>query len=81
MSRPEAFHQQYVALHNIPYLCGDGSGSGTPSSGGVLGRGQMVWTEEIRQPSTPAKPTAAFVEGIGIISLDPRWLARADALR
>ncbi len=28
MSRPEAFHPQYVALHNIPYLCEDGSDSG-----------------------------------------------------
>ena len=80
MFKPEAFQQPYVALRNIPYQCGDPSAKGATPSGGVLGRGQTVWTKENYELKTYPRTTTAFVDDIGIISLDPRWLVRADAL-
>lgn len=80
MLRPETFQQAFVALQHIPYLCKDGSATEDPLSGGVLGRGQVVWTQ--KTPETKARPLSvvAFADGVGVVSLNPRWLVPADAL-
>ncbi len=80
MLRPDVYRQPHVALQHIPYICGGGSTIRDSSSGGVLGRGQTVWTSDNCQSKTYQSLTSAFVEGIGIVSLDPRWLVRADVL-
>ena len=78
MFRPETFQQPYVALRNIPYVYGDSSSGQESPSGGVLGAGQTVWTKEFKLKKSCS--ATAFVEGVGIVSLDPRWLVRGDAL-
>ena len=78
MTRPHEFREVYIATRNLPYLrisppdC---------ASGGVLAKGQLVWVQtgfdaEDRPVSIPA-----FVDHIGIISLDPQWLVAAKSIR
>jgi len=78
MSIPEPFRQPYLAIQNIPYHCEDASTKISHASGGVLRRGQAVWTEESYRPGHPVRSVRAFVETIGVVSLDPRWLVRAS---
>ena len=80
MVKPEIFQKPYVALGHIPYVCGESS-SGTSGAGGVLSRGQTVWTAESYEPRRAENLTSVFVEDIGVISLDPHWLVRADVLK
>ena len=81
MARPETFHQRYVTFHPAPYLCGDGSSEPAALHGGVLRRGEIVWTKDSIDPHGRLRSTSAFVDGVGIITLDPRRLVRADALK
>ena len=77
MLKPESFTQPYVAIRNIPYVCGD---TRSEEVGGVLSRGQLVWTEAAYEPKGYHSSTTAFVEEIGLISLYTGWLVRADIL-
>ena len=74
MDKPEAFQQPYTAAQNIPYLCGDSSNHTSFSSGGVLGRGQVVWLHTPLKSKARSSEASAFVDGIGLVSLNPRWL-------
>jgi hypothetical protein len=78
MFRPDVFKQPYVAIRHIPYLCRDASGQDAP--GGVLSKGQMVWTQESYESKGYPPSAIAFVDGVGIVSLDTRWLVRPDIL-
>jgi hypothetical protein len=79
MHKPEMFRTPYVAMRHVPYVFGDGT-KGTVASGGVLSRGQTVWTEDDYEPRRVQRTTKVFVEGLGIVSLEGRWLVRADVL-
>ncbi len=81
MSRPETFQERYVTLHTAPYICGDGSSEPAALSGGVLKRGEIVWTKTNLEPNRQLRSTPAFVDGVGIITLDAKRLVRADALQ
>lgn len=83
MSRPDAFCRAYVALQNTPYLCKDGSTHtrATSHSGGVLGRGDLVWTRDDYSSGQDTLCVDGFVEHAGLVSLNPRFLVRADALK
>lgn len=76
MLKPEAFQQPFVALRNIPYLCGVPEDR-DHSQGGVLCQGQKVWIQSGAVPDRTLKLEAAFVEDVGIVSLDPHWLVPA----
>ncbi len=69
MNKPVAFRQPYVAARNMPYLFGAPS---TQPYGGVLSKGQIVWMDDAS--SVRLNPAPAFVDGIGLILVDPRWL-------
>ncbi len=81
MLRPKTFQEAHVAFRNIPYALNNGASEGNPQSGGVLSRGQTVWTRECFALGTCPESTTAFVDGVGLVALDPRWLVRADALQ
>ena len=75
MLKPIEFQQAQVTLQKLPYALGESSFS----DGGVLDCGQVVWT----RPAGNARDlngTLGYVEGIGIVSLNPRALVRADLL-
>ena len=75
MLKPQVFQQANVALRNLPYTVLEGSFRDPIDTGGVLGSGQLVWTES----SFPAQPrphiARAYVDGIGMVMVDPRWLS------
>ena len=82
MLKPVAFQYPHIAFRNIPYACTSSyPHKDSVHSGGVIGRGQTVWVETplvsaARQPSA-----LVYVENVGIVSLDPRWLVEADIFR
>jgi hypothetical protein len=76
MVRPEAFQQPYIALQNVPYLCGDDPSKA--GSGGVLSRGKTVWARQSDASQSAAGSITAYVEGVGLISVNPRALVRSD---
>ena len=76
MVKPETFQKPCVALRHVPYLFEENS-----PTGGVLGRGQTVWVQNDCDPQKAPHAARAFVENVGVVSLDPRWLVSADALK
>jgi hypothetical protein len=80
MLRPKMFTKPYVAFRHIPYICGPDVLSQAPASGGVLAKGQTVWTKEVFVPKQCPQMATAFVEDIGIVSLNPSWLVSASIL-
>ena len=74
MNRPQEFQAVCRAVQNMPYRFASGSSDDAADSGGVLGKGQLVWT--CRRENTTGRPTSitAFVDDLGLISLDSRWL-------
>lgn len=79
MARPQVFKNSYVALHSIPYTEVDAGEPSTRVGNGVVGAGQVVWADHLHQRQ-PARVTA-FVESVGVVSLDPRWLVTPDLYR
>ena len=77
MARPGSFKYSFIAMQNIPYTEGDGTHPA--SCGGVLGQGGVVWTDH-PQPRMPARITA-FLEAVGVVCLDPRWLVPPERYR
>lgn len=77
MAKPPAYKYSYVALHSIPYLEGDGSEN--LACGGVIRKGEVVWTDHLHQRQ-PAQVTA-FLDPVGFVSLDPRWLVPPELYR
>ncbi|MBE7157991.1 MAG: hypothetical protein INR62_06085 [Rhodospirillales bacterium] len=80
MLKPDAFQKPFVALRNIPYLYGEPA-SRDHLQGGVLRQGQTVWTKSTAVPSREVRSEAAFVEGVGVVSLDPHWLIPAEIVK
>ena len=76
MNRPQEFQAACRAAQNMPYRFASGSSDDAADSGGVLGKGQLVWT--CRRENTPGSTSfiSAFVDDLGVISLDSRWLMR-----
>jgi hypothetical protein len=79
MLRPEAFQKPQVVLQNTPYVVGEKAAK-EASSGGLLSRGRIVWTQEPEPSRTNSQSTIGFLDGVGIISLNPQLLIRADVL-
>ena len=76
MAKPQIFKHSFVALHSIPYTEENGSGQSDGLCGGVLGAGQVVWANHLHQRQ-PSRVTA-FLDSVGIVSLDPRWLVTPE---
>ena len=74
MTKPNDFREVYVAIQNIPYFC---ESLHDLAGGGVLTKGQLVWIQTMFDAEERPNSISAFVDDIGIISLDPRCLAVA----
>jgi hypothetical protein len=81
MLKPETFQHEYIALNNLPYSCGESRLATTSFSGGVLRRGETVWVEHEFGFRRPSKDATAYVDGLGVITVNPERLVRADALK
>jgi len=75
MTRSNEFQEVYTAIQNIPYLH---ESPQDLASGRVLAKGRLVWVQTMFDAKERPISISAFVDDIGIISLDPRWLAVAD---
>jgi hypothetical protein len=73
MLKPENFKKAHVSIRNLPYQMFT-----EHSEGGVLGRGRVIWTRDQFGAKRPHS-AMAYVEEIGTILVDPRWLKMADA--
>ena len=66
---------------NMPYEMIELLPSGANLSGGVLGKGKRVWVQRGSQGATYRHAVSAYVEDIGIISINPHCLSRLDRLK
>lgn len=75
MLKPQVFQQAHIAVHNLPYTVLEGSLRDSTDTGGVLGSGQLVWTESLFASRPRPHSAIAYVDGIGMVRVDPRWLS------
>lgn len=73
MNRPQDYDELRVTVRNMTYQCEDENFNGMHTAGGVLSKGQMVW---IRKSPAFAYKISAYVEGVGLVIIDPRFLVR-----
>ena len=77
MLRPDAFQRPHIALGNLPYQVVTESSTPSLPEGGVLKTGRVVWTRELLTRARH-RQALAFIEDIGTVLLDSRWLKTAD---
>jgi len=80
MNRPPQFQAPSLATQNIPYLLAAEPASPITHDGGVLRKGRLVWTCEVYGSKERPHAVTAFVDDLGLISLDPHSLMRADSV-
>lgn len=74
MLKPQGFQQENVAIMNLPYIAMEDSLRESLDAGGVLGSGQIVWTETAFVTRPRPHSAMAYIDGIGVVRIDPRWL-------
>ena len=79
MLKPQLFQQANVTVRNLPYTVLEGSFRDSIDTGGVLGSGQLVWTEDSVSIRPRLHIAVCFVDGIGMVHVDPRWLVALRA--
>jgi hypothetical protein len=78
LTKPEDYAETCSTVGNLPYQCEDGL-KGTPMAGGVLAKGGTVWVQPFhrgKKRGGSARYVSAYVDGIGMVSIDSRWLVR-----
>jgi hypothetical protein len=78
MNKPHQFQSPCLATQNIPYMFAAEPAPAT-RDGGVLGKGCLVWTCEVYETQGRPPSVTAFVDDLGLISLDPRSLMKAGS--
>jgi hypothetical protein len=71
------YRETYSLAQNAPYQIDDDAYKGTPWSGGVLNAGRVVYLDQQAGDKKLNGSVSAYAEGIGVISLDSRFLIRA----
>jgi hypothetical protein len=77
MTKPPDYEQTCMIVRNIPYQCEDSRYKGRWMTGGVLGKGRIVWVKNFIETEERPISISAYVEDIGIVSIDPHYLVRA----
>jgi hypothetical protein len=77
MNRPHQFQSPCLATQNTPYLFAEEPAPARTCDGGVLGKGRLVWTCEVYGTQNRLHSVTAFVDDLGLISLDPHSLRRS----
>jgi hypothetical protein len=76
--RPASFQNKYIAARAAPYRFVDASQQQPSSSGGVLQGGQAIWLENAVLRTRLTASVQAFVENVGLVSVDPRLIKKGD---
>lgn len=74
MLRPQTYSREYVTFRALPYLS-----AGDSALGGVLPKGQVVWVDGARV--TGSGEIQAFVDKVGLVTVDPRSLVAGEVFR
>lgn len=74
MNRPHDYDEIRVTTRNMAYQSEDEHINGV-HAGGVLSMGTIVW---IRRTPVFAHAVSVYVEGIGLATIDPRFLIRIE---
>jgi hypothetical protein len=75
--KPSQYCETYTLAQTAPYLIDDEVYKGTPWNGGVLKFGRVAFLNQQATERRPIGSVSAYAEGIGVISLDSRFLIRA----
>jgi hypothetical protein len=75
--KQKEYRETYSLTQNAPYQIDDDAYKRTPWSGGVLSAGRVVYLYQQAGDEKPDGSVSAYAEGIGVISLDSRFLIRA----
>ena len=78
MTKPHDYEETCIIIRNIPYQCEDERYKGRSMTGGVLGKGRKVWVQSLVGTRKRSVSISAYVEDIGIVSVDPHYLVRAS---
>jgi hypothetical protein len=70
----KVYRETCTVTHNVPYRVEKGSLKGARSSAGILSPGRVVWIQKPLEKGTLEHCVPAYAEGIGIISVDSRFL-------
>ena len=73
--KPSRFKVSRITARGVPYQM-PGPRQQLTSSGGVLPAGQEVWLDGIYDVKGPVPAAQAFIENVGLVVLDTRWLHR-----
>jgi hypothetical protein len=72
--KQKEYRETYSLAQNAPHQIDDDASEGTPWSGGVLNAGRVVLDQQAGD-KRPNGSVSAYAEGIGVISLDSRFLS------
>lgn len=75
MTKPRDYDEARVTVQNITYQFEEEMSDGPSMAGGVLGKGQVVWIKKCR---AFASSISAYVRGVGLITVDSRFLIRTS---
>ena len=82
MLRPADFTTPYRTSNVTPYQMISSPAEAPErgsSNGGVFHRGQIVWTQESPEHLETSNTTVGFVEGLGHVVVDLRFLKKIDS--
>jgi hypothetical protein len=78
MDRPPDFKTEYILTQSVPYECAEEGKKGTHASKGILHTGRVVWLPSDAAESGSQQRVSVYVDGIGIVSLEQRFIKRLD---
>jgi hypothetical protein len=73
INKPRDYDEARVIVQNITYQFEDDQSDSPSMTGGVLGKGQVVWIKKCR---AFASSISAYVRGVGVVMVDSRFLIR-----
>ena len=76
ITKPSEYRHSFTINRDVHYEV-SGDQKGTHSSSGTLHIGRVVWVREPLPAETSEPCVSAYVEGVGVISVDPHALHRA----
>jgi hypothetical protein len=74
MNKPHQFQSPSLSTQNTPHLFAAEPAPARTYDGGVLRKGRLVWTCEVYALKERPHSVTAFVDDLGLISLDPHSL-------
>jgi hypothetical protein len=73
IDKPRDYDEARVIVQNITYHFEDDKSDGPSMTGGVLRKGEVVWIKKCR---AFASSVSAYVRGVGVVTVDSRFLIR-----